>query len=108
MPANIFFRRLEAQNFKSIAEMVSIDYPEFQGMNFIYRKKPGCPRRQEPAAGKTTLACDALCFALFGRTLKNNVNKFIPNRNCDAAGLRPYCKLWFSVDRGRLFHREFV
>lgn len=43
----------------------------------------------------STLFIDSIVFALFGKTLKNTNNKYIPNRNVDPS-LEPYVKLYFS------------
>ena len=51
----------------------------------------------ETGSGKSSYAVDSVVFALFGRTLKNTNNKYIPNRYCDPK-LKSYVKLHFSVD----------
>ena len=48
----------------------------------------------------SSYAVDSIIFALFGRTLKNTNNKYIPNRYCDSK-LKSYVKLYFSVDGQR-------
>ena len=48
-------------------------------------------------SGKSAYLVDSLIFALFGRTLKNTNNKYIPNRYCNSK-LKSYTKLYFSVD----------
>ena len=54
-------------------------------------------RRVEIGTGKSAFAVDAIIFALFGKTLKNTNNKYIPNRYCSPK-LKSYTKLYFSVD----------
>ena len=54
----------------------------------------------EIGSGKSTYVVDSIIFALFGRTLKNTNNKYIPNRYCDSK-LKSYTKLYFSVDGQR-------
>ena len=51
----------------------------------------------EIGSGKSSYLVDSVIFALFGRTLKNTNNKYIPNRYCDSK-LKSYTKLYFSVD----------
>lgn len=52
---------------------------------------------QRTGSGKSTLFVDAVIFALFGKTLKNTNNKYIPNRNVSPS-LEPYVKLYLSSD----------
>ena len=54
--------------------------------------------------GKTSLVSDALVFALFGKTLKNTNNKYIPNRNVSEK-LKPYVKVYLRSD-GQLYSIE--
>jgi len=54
----------------------------------------------EIGSGKSTVCVESIIFALFGRTLKNTNNKYIPNRYCDSK-LKSYTKLYFSVDGQR-------
>ena len=57
-------------------------------------------RKAEMVLGKSSYTVDSIIFALFGRTLKNTNNKYIPNRYCDSS-LKSYTKLYFSVDGQR-------
>jgi DNA repair exonuclease SbcCD ATPase subunit len=50
--------------------------------------------------GKSTYWVDSIIFALFGRTLRNTNNKYLPNRYCDQK-LKSYVKLYFSIDGQR-------
>ena len=59
---------------------------------------------QETGSGKTSLVSDALVFALFGKTLKNTNNKYIPNRNISEK-LKPYVKVYLRSD-GQLYSIE--
>ena len=59
---------------------------------------------QETVPGKTSLVSDALVFALFGKTLKNTNNKYIPNRNVSQK-LKPYVKVYLRSD-GQLYSIE--
>lgn len=54
----------------------------------------------EIGCGKSSYAVDSIIFALFGRTLRNTNNKYLPNRYCDSK-LKSYVKLYFSVDGQR-------
>jgi DNA repair exonuclease SbcCD ATPase subunit len=73
---NIEFEKIEVQNFKSIGEMISFDYREFKGLNFVYGKNLDMPNAKN-GSGKTNLLIDALMFALFGKTLKKEANEAI-------------------------------
>lgn len=35
---NIEFKKIEIQNFKSVGELVEIDFSSFNGLNFVYGK----------------------------------------------------------------------
>lgn len=100
---NIEFEKIEVQNFKSIGEMISFDYREFKGLNFVYGKNLDMPNAKN-GSGKTNLLIDALMFALFGKTLKNTNNKYIPNRFVSEK-LKPYAKLYFRSN-GQLYSSE--
>ena len=77
---NLEFMRIEVQNFKSIGEKVELDFQSLKGLNFVYGKNLDVQNAKN-GSGKSTLMVDALSFALFGRTLKNTSNKYIPNRS---------------------------
>lgn len=49
----------------------------------------------------STIFVDAIIYALFGKTLKNTSNKYIPNRNVPTS-LEPYVKLYFRSS-GQLY-----
>jgi len=40
---NIEFEKIEMQNFKSIGELVELNYKDLQGLNFIYGKNLDVP-----------------------------------------------------------------
>lgn len=61
-------------------------------------------RMQRTDLGKSTLLIDSLSFALFGKTLKNTNNKYIPNRSMPDK-LKPYVKVYFRSD-GQLYSCE--
>jgi DNA repair exonuclease SbcCD ATPase subunit len=100
---NIEFEKIEVQNFKSIGEMITFDYREYQGLNFVYGKNLDVPNAKN-GSGKTNLLIDALMFALFGKTLKNTNNKYLPNRFVSEK-LKPYAKLYFRSN-GQLYSCE--
>ena len=91
---NIEFEKIEVQNFKSIGELVTFNYKDFKGLNFVYGKNLDVPNSKN-GTGKSNLMCDALVFALFGKTLKNTNNKYIPNRLVSDK-LKPYVRLYFK------------
>ncbi len=40
---NIEFIKIEIQNFKSVGELVEIDFTQFKGLNFIFGKNLDVP-----------------------------------------------------------------
>lgn len=92
----IDFLRLEIQNFKSVGHKVIFDYTRLNGLTFVYGKNYDIPGSKN-GTGKSTIMCDALTFALYGRTMKNTNNKYLPNRFVDPS-IRPSCKLFFRSD----------
>ena len=95
--------RIEVQNFKSIGEKVELDFQSLKGLNFVYGKNLDVQNAKN-GSGKSTLMVDALSFALFGRTLKNTSNKYIPNRSVSDR-LKPSVKLTLRSD-GQLYSCE--
>lgn len=100
---NLEFMRIEVQNFKSIGEKVELDFQSLKGLNFVYGKNLDVQNAKN-GSGKSTLMVDALSFALFGRTLKNTSNKYIPNRSVSDR-LKPSVKLTLRSD-GQLYSCE--
>lgn len=100
---NIEFEKIEIQNFKSIGELVTFNYKDFKGLNFIYGKNLDVPNSKN-GSGKSNLGVDAIFFALFGKTLKNTNNRYIPNRLMSDK-LKPYVKLYFRSN-GQLYSVE--
>ena len=96
---NIEFEYIEIQNFKSIGELQIFNLKELTGMNYIFGTNLDSPQSRN-GSGKSSYLVDSVVFALFGRTLKNTNNKYIPNRYCDSK-LKSYVKLYFSVDGQR-------
>jgi DNA repair exonuclease SbcCD ATPase subunit len=96
---NIEFEYIEIQNFKSIGELQIFNFKELTGLTYVYGSNIDAPQSRN-GSGKSTYMVDSIIFALFGRTLKNTNNKYIPNRYCDSS-LKSYTKLYFSVDGQR-------
>jgi len=97
---NVEFEKIEIQNFKSIGEKIELDYKALNGLNFIYGSNLDVPNAKN-GAGKSALFTDALVFALFGKTLKNTTNKYIPNRSVESK-LDMYVKLYLRSN-GQLY-----
>ena len=97
---DIKFEKIEIQNFKSVGKMLSLDFNDFKGLNFVYGKNLDVPNAKN-GSGKSSIFCDSLFFALFGKTLKNTSNKYIPNRNVFSK-LEPYVKLYLRSS-GQLY-----
>ena len=89
---NIEFIKIEVQNFKSIGELVELDYKKLNGLNFVYGKNLDVANARN-GSGKSSIFCDSIVFALFGKTLKNTNNKYIPNRKVSEK-LKPYVKVY--------------
>lgn len=92
----IEFNRLEIQNFKSVSKKIVFNYTDFHGLTFVYGKNYDVPGSKN-GTGKSTILCDALAFALFGKTMKSTSNRYLPNRFCNS-GLKTSCKLFFKSD----------
>ena len=93
---NIIFEKIQIQNFKSIGPLVVLDLQNLTGLNYIFGTNLDIPSSKN-GSGKSVCFVDSIIFALFGKTLKNTNNQYIPNRNCDIS-LKSYVKLYFSVD----------
>lgn len=100
---NLEFIKIEIQNFKSIGELVELNYSDLNGLNFVYGKNLDVTNARN-GSGKTSIFQDSLVFALFGKTLKNTNNKYIPNRNISDK-LKPYVKVYLRSD-GQLYSIE--
>ncbi len=94
---NIEFLQLELQNFKSVGESIVVDYKQLNGFNYIYGTNNDNIGSKN-GSGKSSIFSDGIVFALFGKTLKNTNNQYIPNRNCDKK-LESYAKLTFLADK---------
>jgi DNA repair exonuclease SbcCD ATPase subunit len=91
---NIEFEQIEIQNFKSVGDLTIIDFQNLKNLNYIYGTNLDSPQSRN-ACGKSVFFIDSLVFALFGKTLRNTNNQYIPNRNCDSS-LKSYAKLYFK------------
>lgn len=99
---NVKFKQLQIQNFKSFGELVVVDFEHLTGLNYIYGTNLDYPSSRN-GCRKSNLI-DALVFALYGKTMKNTNNQYLPNRYCDKK-LKTYVKLYFEVD-GILYSSE--
>lgn len=100
---NIEFIKIEIQNFKSVGELITFNYQDLKGLNFVYGKNIDVPSAKN-GSGKSVIVCDALSFALFGKTLKNTNNKYLPNRFINEK-LKPYVKVYLRSN-GQLYSCE--
>ena len=100
---NVKFKQLEIQNFKSVGELVVVDFEHLTGLNYIFGTNNDYPSSRN-GCGKSAIFLDALVFALYGRTMKNTNNQYLSNRYCDKK-LKTYVKLYFQVD-GTLYTSE--
>ena len=76
---NINFLKIEIQNFKSIGEKTVFEFSKHSGLNYIFGINKDIEGTTN-GVGKSTIFVDAVLFALFGKTLKNTKNSYIPNR----------------------------
>lgn len=100
---NLEFVKIEMQNFKSVGELIELNYNDLSGLNFVYGKNLDVANARN-GSGKTSIIADSLVFALFGKTLKNTNNKYIPNRNVSER-LKPYVKVYLRSN-GQLYSVE--
>lgn len=100
---NLEFIKIEMQNFKSVGELIELNYNDLNGLNFVYGKNLDVSNARN-GSGKTSIIADSLVFALFGKTLKNTNNKYIPNRNVSDK-LKPYVKIYLRSN-GQLYSVE--
>jgi len=98
MKQSLKFKKLRIQNFKSIGRMLEFDFEKHEGLNYIFGTnydiegtKNGC--------GKSTI-WDGLLFALFGKTLKNTNNIYIPNRTMLDPAVWTTCQCEVEIDSG--------
>lgn len=96
---NIQFELIEAQNFKSIGEAITINYKDFSGLNFVIGTNLDNPGSKN-GCGKTVLLIDCLVFALYGRTIKSISNQYLSNRYLKKK-LETYSKVTFVSDNVR-------
>ena len=52
-------------------------------VNITFKSKKIIALVGRNGSGKSVCFVDSIIFALFGKTLKNTNNQYIPNRNCD-------------------------
>ena len=108
MKHSLRFKKLRIQNFKSIGEMLEFDFEKHDGLNYIFGTnydiegtKNGC--------GKSTI-WDGLLFALFGKTLKNTNNSYIPNRTMldPSAWIQCQCEVELESGGHEFLVRSFI
>ena len=94
----IIFKKLTIQNFKSIGPKITFDFEKHSGLNFIFGTNLDIEGTQN-GSGKSTLFVDAILFALYGKTLKNTNNAYLPNRVfSEATKLETFVELQFEVN----------
>ena len=94
----IFFKNITIQNFKSIGPEMLFDFEKHHGLNYIYGTNLDIVGTAN-GVGKSTIFVDAVLFALFGKTLKNTNNSYIPNRSfSESTNVETVVKLNFVVN----------
>ena len=93
----IIFNDITIQNFKSIGPEIKFNFNKHQGLNYIYGVNKDIDGTAN-GVGKSTIFVDAILFALFGKTLKNTKNEYIPNRIFVDKKIETCVKLNFTVN----------
>ena len=96
---NIIFETLEVQNFKSIGDLVYINYNDFNGLNFVIGNNLDNPGSKN-GCGKSVVLVDCILFALYGKTVKTISNQYLKNRYYDKK-IETFVKLTFVVNNIR-------
>ena len=96
---NIIFETLEVQNFKSIGDLIYLNYKDFNGLNFVIGNNLDNPGSKN-GCGKSVILVDCILFALYGKTVKSVSNQYLHNRYYDKKA-ETFVKLTFVVDNIR-------
>lgn len=75
----IVFKKIRACNVFSIRNEIELDYTQIQGLTYVYGINKDIPGSKN-GVGKSSLCLNALLVALYGKTVANINNEFIPNR----------------------------
>jgi DNA repair exonuclease SbcCD ATPase subunit len=70
----IDFKWIKVQNFLSIKDEIFFDFRKHKGMNYIFGNNRDIKDGGRNGVGKSAIFCDAVLFALFGKTSKR-INK---------------------------------
>lgn len=92
----IEFKNITIQNFKSIGPEMHFNFEKHHGLNYIFGKNLDIDGTVN-GVGKSTIFVDAILFALYGKTLKNTKNEYIPNRKFHGNKIETFVKLNFVV-----------
>tara|TARA_R110002020_G_scaffold90534_27_gene220513 strand:+ start:2112 stop:3920 length:1809 start_codon:yes stop_codon:yes gene_type:complete len=76
----IEFKWLKVQNFLSIKDEIFFDFSKHFGMNYIFGTNRDIKDGGRNGVGKSAIFCDAILFALFGKTSKKINKSNIINR----------------------------
>lgn len=71
----IDFKWIKVKNFLSIKDEIYFDFKRHRGMNYIFGNNRDIKDGGRNGVGKSAIFCDAILFALFGKTSKR-INKF--------------------------------
>ena len=104
MTSSIKFNKMEIQNFFSVGNMITVDFSGFNGMNYVYGYNRDLQTKN--GSGKSTIFCDALLYALFGKPMKTVNKKHIRNRNFSCVGAT-FVNVYFTVGSDKFeIHRS--
>lgn len=100
------FKTLQIQNFKSFGPKVTIDFSKHHGLNYVYGINKDIEGTSN-GSGKSNIFC-ALLFALYGKTINNTNNRFVPNRVISDKNLITDVILDFEVNNKQYRVRSFI
>jgi len=92
----IIFDNITIQNFKSIGPRMTFDFNSHSGLNYIYGTNLDIDGTAN-GVGKSTIFSDAILFGLYGKTLNNTNNSFIPNRVLVDKKIETFVSVNFTV-----------
>lgn len=100
------FKELQIQNFKSFGPKETIDFSKHHGLNYVCGTNKDIEGTSN-GSGKSNIFC-AVLFALFGKTINNTNNRFIPNRVITDKKLITDVILDFEVNGSQYRIRTFI
>ena len=78
---NIEFIKIEMQNFKSIGELVELDYKKLNGLDFVYGKNNDVANARN-GSGKCLHPDTNVNIEILDEDVKNKFLNFLKNNKC--------------------------